>query len=113
MKHQGLLRMRRPSLFMVTYIKTPGLRMGIPFVVPRFVVFETVGAAFSLLRLVMWASPRLRSRFRAVRADLHGLTVQGIIDAAHDILRELWSQGSWTFVDIKAEDGTRILIRFI
>ena len=101
--------MKRPSFFLVVFIKTPDKRWGIPLVMPLFVLQDAVSAGLQLLKAIMWAFPGVK---RALRDAFPEGIPPDIIWSVGKILSELRVYGSWTLVDILAEDGTRVLVRF-
>lgn len=101
---------KRPSLFMIVFIKSPEMRWGLPIILPLFAIGDAVDAVLRLLRVAMWVSPKVRGSLR--EAFPEGLSPD-ILWSARDILYGLRQYGSWTLADIATGDGTRVLVRFV
>lgn len=100
----------RPSFFMLILIKNQNMKRSLPIILPVFAICDAIGAALSIFQALLWISPRLR---RVIKKGVPGRFTLDQIGVAENIIYELASYGTWTFIDIATEDGTRVLVKFI
>lgn len=107
--------MRRPSFFLLIYIRVPESRFRLAIAFPVFVVTDVLDSLASLVRVADLIVPKALRRLDAeiIERFEWGGGIGSVLSMASGLWRELMWYGSWTFIDISTEDGVRVMLKFM